>query len=109
MGLISQYFTDRIDIITISQDKYGAKTETAVLNILARVEYKNQTVKDSNGKETFSNGLILIGSENIVRYDSLIRIVSINGVASQDATKKLGIKMISKPHGWPSEFWKVYI
>ena len=109
MSLIDQYFTDEIDIVSISQDKYGVITESVTSGVSARIEYKNQLIKDINGKEIASSAVVLCKSDVSIKYADLIKLKKVNGSAIQESDKKMGIKMLARPHGWPDIYWKVYL
>lgn len=109
MSLIDTYFTDEIDIVSVSQDGYGALTETVTEGVMARIEYKNQLIKDINGREVNSQANVLVGGTATIQYQDFIKLKKVSGSAIQEADKKMGIKMLSRPHGWPETYWKVYL
>lgn len=109
MSLIAGYFTDTIDIILLSKDENGIPIENVQAGISARVEFKNRMVRNEDGQEVFSNATILVESENIIDYNSVIRIKTIRNKAVRNPDKKYGILMLSKPHGFDQEFYKIYL
>lgn len=107
--MINTYLTDIISLVRPALDEWSVLTETIVTGIHARVEDENRQITDNNGKEVFSQGYIIADNTADIKYDDLIMIESINGVATENPGKRLGIKKLSRAHGFQNSHWEIWI
>ena len=110
MDLISNYYTDLIDIISISKDEWGVITRTTQSNVNCRFEQKNELVKNANGEEVYSNGFLLIDRTATIDNTSKIKLISINDVDLVRKNKEYAIlKGPMKAHGFEFSHYEVWI
>jgi len=108
--VIEDYLTDTIDIITRLYDKWGALISTNTQsNVKARIEDQNKMVRNQEGKEVAGKGPIFIIDSAAVEYESVIKLKTINGVATIEPDKEYPLKSIEQSHGFEGSHWEVYI
>jgi len=107
--MIDLYLTDLINIIVTTYDQNGVMTETTQSNVKARIEDKNELVKNRDGKEVASNTYIIVDPDATVTYESRIQLVKQNGVDVQNNTKKYAILKLGKAHGFDNTHWRVWL
>lgn len=107
--MLTDYLTDRINIISIAVDEWGVSQETTQADIAARVEDKNILVKDASGKEVVASMVIYIDDTLDVKYQDKIQIVTQNSQATQYPAKKWPIKHLMRAHGFSASHWEIYL
>jgi hypothetical protein len=107
--MIGAYLTDSIKIVDTKTDKYGSITTTESAEIPARIEDDNKLLLDSNGKEVVSSAMIIIQSDQIIKYDDKIKIVKKMGESYNLSSKLFQIKKLSKFGNFTGQFYEVYI
>lgn len=107
--MISDYFIDTIRVNSISYDINGVKTETLLDAQAARVEDVNTVVRNREGQEITSNALILTETQNTIKYEDEILILTKNGSVYPLATKKMAILKLSKEEGFTTSHYEIYL
>ena len=107
--MISDYFIDTIRINQVTYDINGVKTETLLDAQAARVEDVNTMVRNREGQEVTSNALILTETQNPIKYEDQILIITKNGSAYPLAAKKNAILKLSKEEGFATSHYEVYL
>lgn len=107
--MISIYLIDEVDIITRVYDEWGAISSTSTQSgIKARVEDKNQLIKDRNGQEVTSNTFIILESDIDISYDSKI-VIKKKGGETFSYDLEMGILKIGKQEGFTVSHWEVWL
>jgi len=99
LSIISTYLRDKINIIHTSKDINGVITETVDSNISARIEDKNEMVKNQNGQEVTAMMFIIVGPSANLGYSDKIQIVTKDGEATITPTKKYAMLKVGKRNG----------
>jgi hypothetical protein len=107
--MIASYLTDTVDIITRVVDTWGHATESTQLGVAARVEDKNQVVRDQNGKEVASTTHVMLATGTVVGYQSYLRIKTRCGQAAELPQKEWPVKSLAKGHGFAVLDWEVWL
>ena len=108
--MIEDYLVDTIDIITDLYDQNGVKTGTTTqVDVAARIEDRNQTVRNQKGQEVASSCYVMIDREASLSYISRMRLTKQNGESTQYPTKEWAILRLGKAHGFDVEFWRAWL
>lgn len=106
--MIESLFTDKVKIVTVSQDKYGVITETESAEIECKIEDENRLILDKNGKEVISNILVFLPKNVTINYEDKIIITKKNEVSYPMPNKKWQIKKFSLVGGWGQSHYEIY-
>ena len=100
---------DEVDIITRVYDEWGhISSENTQSGVSARVEDKNQIIKDRNGQEVTSNTFIILDPEIDISYDSKIKIKK-KGGETFNYDLEMAILKIGKQEGFTLSHWEVWL
>lgn len=110
--LIDMYFTDIIQVVTITVDKWGV--ETAVIEPSpdepnSRVEDLNRLILDQFGQEVFGEMLIILNTQKAIKYGDRIIILAKAGVLYPQPTKQFEIKKLTTTVGFTGSHKEVYV
>lgn len=106
--MVGSYLTDSVDIITVADDAWGDQHSSTQVDVAARVEDKNTTVLDANGKEVAANVHIILGPAATVGHNSRIAIKSRAGVPAELPLKTWPVKAFGRGHAFgalTTEVW----
>lgn len=106
--MIGDYLTDRVDIITVAADAWGGQNASTQADVPARVEDKNATVLDANGKEVAANVHVVLGPGAAVGHNSRLVIRSRAGVVAELPLKAWPVKSFGRGHAFglmTTEVW----
>jgi hypothetical protein len=107
---VREYLTDLIDIITDTYDKNGVKTGSATqTDIAARIEDKNQMVRNQNGQEVASTAFLMVDKNAAMAYNSRVKLKKQNGITMPQTAKERAILSLGKAHGFEIEYWRVWL
>jgi len=106
--LIDSYLTDKIDIVSLAYDEWGVPTESVQTDVAARIEDKNELIKDREGKEVKSNTFIILSPDAIIDYDSKIIIREKSG-ETYTFDLKMAIVKLSRAHNFGLTHWEVWL
>jgi len=109
LSTISSYLKDVINIIALNTDVWGVSTETVNSGVAARIEDRNELIKNQDGKEVVGEMLIVVDPAIDINYDDRIQIVSRNGETTDIPNKKFAIQRMSKAHGFKLSHWEVWL
>jgi hypothetical protein len=107
--MIDSYTTDIIRIVDVSQDKYGAGTDTESADINARVEDTNELIRDFNGKEVMPKMLIIFDYDNDIEPFWKIKVRKKNGVDFQQPDKLWEIQKIESLGMFSKTHYEIWI
>jgi hypothetical protein len=106
---MNPYFTDLVDIVSVSHDENGALTEVVTSSVPARVSERNKLVIDKDGKEVKGSLQVMLASTASVTYDSKVVIRRIGGATYAMPTKQWQIKSISTGHMFIATHIEVWV
>ena len=86
--MIDIYYTDIIDIESITTDDWGVKTDTTFSDIPCRIEDLNRLIVNDMGQEVMADILIMLDPAQTLNYGDKIIIKKKNGVAYKQPDKK---------------------
>lgn len=100
MSLISDYLTDKINIIKYSVDEWNKSHRSALNDIPAHIEDKNKLIRNSNGQEVVGLSYIIIEKSNQISYIDKIQLVEKNNEEYENKDQEFLIKNIERPSGF---------
>lgn len=109
--MINTYLQDEVNIIPITYDDLGSKTEGTAVAAPARVKYEVKTVMREDGQEVQSTAQLMLPPDTILQNDYKIQVTKIRGEAAPEPTKKYQVIKKGFGHGFSaSQGWlKVWI
>ena len=107
--LVGTYLTDTVDIKTVAVDKWGVVSSSIIEGVKARIEDKNQLVKNSEGQEVMSNTFLMLPSDIVLSYQTQFRLKTRNGESIEQNERWHAIKSMGKQHGFVLSHWEVYL
>lgn len=107
--MISSYLKDKIILVHISIADDQSVTKTESDPIPARVENDNKKIAGQDGKEVFSNSLIIVNDDVTVKYTDRIRITELQGDPQTRASKEYAILKIHQAGGFGSSHVEISI
>lgn len=109
MALVNTYLTDTIDIITISSDEWGVITKSTQSGIAARIEDRNELVKNKDGKEVMAKTFVILNKDATITYESKVKLITKNGVAHPLADKEMTVLNLIKAGGFTASHYEVWL
>ncbi len=106
---MNPYFTDLVDIVTVTHDANGAESVTVRASVSSRVSEKHKLVVNQKGEEVYSSMEIWLEAGFDVDYTSRVRVRSICGVAYSTPLKEWQIQSISNAHGFSAHHITVWL
>lgn len=97
--MIGAYLESTIEIISSAKDENGSANEISIGEFPARVEFSPNFVKNKDGKEVFSHGIIITNNIEILP-EYLIKILKINDVEYSKKDKKWSIMRLEDSVGF---------
>jgi len=101
-------YTDQIQHYTITRDKFGVQTKSAVSTHDCIIEDTNKIVMNSNGQQEKANALIMIASSFTGVKGDIILLYKQFGTATGN-THEYEIKEVFETGGLSSSHKEVYI
>lgn len=106
---MNPYFTDLVDVVTVTHDANSVETTSVQALVPARVSEKHKLVVNQKGEEVYSSMIIWLEAGFAVDYTSRIRVRSICGVAYSMPAKEWLIQSISNAHGFAADHITVWL
>lgn len=106
--MIDIYFTDIINIVSITTNEWGVKTETPSSDIECRIEDLNRLIVNEQGQEVMADILIMMLPQENLKFGDKIIIKKKNGVAYEQPDKKFIVKRKGIMSNFMQQYDEVY-
>ena len=106
---MNPYFTDLVDVVTVTHDDNGVESTSIRALVPARVSEKHKIVVNQKGEEVFSSMRVWLEAGFSVDYTSRIRVKTICGVAYGMPMKEWQIQSISNAHAFVADHITVWL
>lgn len=105
---MSIYYTDKIELKTVSYDGNGVETGSTV-ELPCRIEDTNRTMQGPDGSNITAKSLVFFSIDQEVKQGDQIRILEIRGTTYRDTARKFQIIEAMSNQGFSVGEWEVYI